>query len=55
VIDNNMDALAWLRKHLDGDENDLLREMVAAFAQRLMPAEVNAVVGAGWGEHSAGR
>jgi hypothetical protein len=27
VVDNNMDALAWLRKQLDGDENDLLREM----------------------------
>jgi transposase-like protein len=55
VIDNNMDALAWLRKQLDGDENDLLREMVAEFAQRLMAAEVDAVVGAGWGEHSTER
>lgn len=55
MIDNNMDALAWLRKQLDGDENDLLREMVREFAQRLMAAEVEAVVGAGWGEHSAER
>ena len=55
MIDNNMDALAWLRKQLDGDENDLLREMVREFAQRLMAAEVDAVVGAGWGEHSVER
>jgi len=55
VVDNTMDALAWLRKQLDGDENDLLREMVREFAQRLMAAEVDAVVGAGWGEHSAER
>jgi hypothetical protein len=47
VVDNNMDALAWLRKQLDGDENDLLREMVAEFARRLMAAEVDAVTGAG--------
>jgi putative transposase len=55
VVENNMDALAWLRKQLDGDENDLLREMVREFAQRLMAAEVDAVVGAGWGEHSVER
>jgi transposase-like protein len=50
-----MDALAWLRKQLDGDENDLLREMVREFAQRLMAAEVDALVGAGWGEYSEER
>jgi putative transposase len=55
VVDNNMDALAWLRKQLDGDENDLLREMVAEFARRLMAAEVDAVTGAGWGEVSPER
>jgi len=55
VVNNNMDALEWLRKQLDGDENDLLREMVREFAQRLMAAEVDAVVGAGWGEASSER
>lgn len=55
MVDNNMDALAWLRKQLDGDENDLLREMVAEFARRLMAAEVDAVTGAGWGEVSVER
>ena len=55
MVDNNMDALAWLRKQLDGDENDLLREMVAEFARRLMAAEVDTVTGAGWGEVSPER
>ena len=55
MVDNNMDALVWLRKQLDGGENDLLREMVREFAQRLMAAEVDAVVGAGWGEPSPDR
>ena len=55
MVPNNMDALAWLRKQLDGDENDLLREMVREFAQRLMAAEVDVVVGAGWGEQTAER
>jgi transposase-like protein len=55
VVDNKMDALAWLRKQLDGDENDLLREMVREFAQRLMAAEVDALAGAGWGEVSVER
>jgi hypothetical protein len=27
VVDNNMDALARLRKQLDGDENDLVRSL----------------------------
>ena len=32
MVNNTMDALEWLRKQLDGDENDLLREMVREFA-----------------------
>ena len=50
-----MDALDWLRKQLDSDENDLLREMVREFAQRLMAAEVDVLAGAGWGEVSSER
>jgi transposase-like protein len=50
-----MDALEWLRKQLEGDENDLLREMVREFAERLMAAEVDALTGAGWGEQSPER
>ena len=52
VNPNTMDELAWLRKHLDSDGNDVIREMVREFAQRLTAAEVDAVVGAGWGEIS---
>jgi transposase-like protein len=47
-----MDALEWLRKHLDDADgsNDLLREMVAGFAERLMAAEVEVLTNAGYGE-----
>ncbi len=55
MVNNNMDALEWLRKQLDGDGDDLLREMVREFAQRLMAAEVDALTGASWGEVSAER
>ena len=55
IDNNNMDALAWLRKQLDEDGNDLLAEMVREFAQRLMAAEVDALTGAGWGEQSPDR
>ena len=49
MVPNNMDALEWLRKHLD-DDNDLLREMVRTFAERLMAAEVDVLCNAGYGE-----
>lgn len=55
IDNNNMDALAWLRKQLDDDGNDLLAEIVREFAQRLMAAEVDALTGAGWGEQSPDR
>src|SRR5579862_4574837 len=50
VVPDNMDALDWLRKHLEADGNDLLREMVRTFAERLMAAEVEALCNAGYGE-----
>jgi len=49
-VPNNMDALEWLRKHLDEDGSDLLREMVKVFAERLMGAEVDALCNASYGE-----
>ncbi len=55
MIDNTMDALGWLRKHLDADGSDVVREMVAAFAQQLMSAEADAICGAGYGEASPER
>jgi len=45
-----MDALEWLRKHLDTEGSDLLREMVRSFAERLMAAEVDVLCNAGYGE-----
>ena len=48
-----MDAPAWLRKHLDGDGSDLLREMVRTFAERLMASEVDGLCNAGYA--AAGR
>jgi hypothetical protein len=55
VIDKSMDALTWLRKQLETDENDLLREMVRSFAEGLMSADADAACGAGYGEVSADR
>jgi transposase-like protein len=45
-----MDALEWLRKHLDAEGGDVLREMVRTLAERLMAAEVDLVCNAGYGE-----
>ncbi len=50
-----MDALEWLRKHLEEDGSDLLAEMVRAFAERLMGAEVEAICNAGYGEVTSDR
>jgi transposase-like protein len=50
MVPNNMDALEWLRKHLDAEGSDLLREMVRSFAERLMAAEVEVLCNAGYGE-----
>jgi putative transposase len=47
---DNMDALEWLRKHLDAEGSDLLREMVRSFAERLIGAEVEVLCNAGYGE-----
>jgi len=55
VIDKSMDALVWLRKQLEGDDNDLLREMIRSFAESLMSAEADVLCGAGYGEVSADR
>jgi transposase-like protein len=48
VVPDKMNPLAWLRKHLDDEGgNDLIREMVKAFAEQLMSAEADALCGAG--------
>jgi putative transposase len=50
VVPDNMDALEWLRKHLEAECSDLLREMVRTFAERLMSAEVEVLCNAGYAE-----
>ncbi len=50
MVPDNMDALEWLRKHLEAEGSDLLREMVRTFAERLMAAEVDTLCNAGYGE-----
>ncbi len=55
AVTNNMDPVAWLRKHIDEDGPDLLREMVRSFAEQLMDAEAQGLCGAGYGESSPER
>jgi transposase-like protein len=50
-----MDPLAWLRKHVETADVDLLREMVRTFAETLMSAEADALCGAEYGERSEDR
>jgi putative transposase len=49
VVPDNVDALEWLRKHLDAEGSDLLREMVRTFAEQLTGAEVEVLCNAGYG------
>ena len=52
-VPNTMNPLAWLRKHLDSEDgNDVIRDMIKAFAEQLMSAEADGLCGAGWGERS---
>jgi len=56
VAKTTMDALAFLRKHLEGEGgSDVLREMIRVFAEELMSAEASAMCGAGYGERNEGR
>ena len=55
MINKSMDALVWLRKQLETDDNGLLREMVRSFAGELMGADADVVCGAGYREVSVDR
>lgn len=55
MVEATMDPLAWLRKHLEEADVDLLREMLHAFVQVLMSAEADALCGAPYGERSGER
>ena len=50
VVPNTMEPLAWLRKHLEEDGSDLLREMIREFAEQLMSADAQGLCNAGYGE-----
>ena len=51
----SMDFRDWLSKQLEAADTDLLREMMSAFIDKLMGAEVDAVCGAGYRERNDGR
>lgn len=55
MVDTKMDALGWLRKQLDGNGNDMTREMVKTFAEFLMSSEADARCGASHGVRSPDR
>ena len=56
MVPDKMNPLAWLRKHLDDEGgDDLVREMLKAFAEQLMAAEADALCGAAYGERSPER
>ncbi|MGH9215848.1 MAG: hypothetical protein ACRDZS_06300 [Acidimicrobiales bacterium] len=44
MVPDNMDALEWLRKDLEAEGSDLLREMARTFAGRLMARPVSTAV-----------
>ena len=52
---NSMDLPALLETHLQRADPDLLRSMLASFAQALMSAEADAVCGADYGARTADR
>lgn len=50
-----MEPLEWLRKQLEDDCPDLVREMIKQFAQELMGAQADALCGAPYGERHPDR
>lgn len=55
MVTKTMDLVGEVRKHLEQASPDLLREMVATFAELLMSADADAACNAGFGERSADR
>ncbi len=49
VFDKSRDALVWLGRQFEADDNDLLGEVVRCFAEGLMGAEADVVCGADYG------
>jgi transposase-like protein len=52
---HSVDPAQLLEQHLQGASPDLLREMIATFANAMMSAQADQLCGAGWGERSAER
>ena len=55
AVPNMMHPLEWLREHLAEADPDLVRSMLAAFAEQLMAADAQAECNAGYGERSPER
>jgi transposase-like protein len=57
TVPTTIDAAAWLGKHLEGDDvdTDLVRSMLAAFAEALMSAQASMQCNAGYGERTEER
>jgi transposase-like protein len=49
---HSIDAAELLEQHLQGASPDLLRQMIASFANAMMSAQADQVCGAGYGERS---
>jgi putative transposase len=52
---HSVDPAALLEQHLQGASPDLVREMIATFANAMMSAQADLVCGAGYGERSPER
>src|SRR4051812_41112185 len=52
AVPNMMDPLEWLRQHLADLDPDLVRSMLATFAEQLMSADASAACNAGYGERT---
>jgi hypothetical protein len=55
MVKKSMDVVAWLRKHLEEADPDLLRAMVSAFVDALMGAEVEEICNAALNERTPDR
>ena len=55
AVSNTMNPLAWLRKHLDEADPDLLRSMLKVFCDQLMSADADGLCNADYGERSPER
>jgi putative transposase len=52
TVPTTIDASAWLSKHLESEDPDLLRAMLKAFAEALMSAEASLQCNAAYGERT---